>query len=172
MSGGAVPFSSVTKAWAQKLCARLVALDVPTRSVGLRGRWVRRRFQLVGGHDSETTVTEATPDYENGTLTLPIVDDWDYLVRECSRFGASMAGRARKERRFERVLNGDGRACIVHAYHHVSLCGGHRGPWPDSVLSESDPTPACAACTKASSSTPAFRARFHPAANVPTKATA
>lgn len=173
MSSG-IPFSSITKAWATRLCAGLVALDVPSRSVVLRGRWIRRRFQLVDAHESEISVTEATPDYEALTLTLPIVADWDFFVRECSRFGATVAGQARKAKAFDRVLNADGKACIVHAYHHVSLCGAHRGPWPDSVISETDPTPACASCAKAASVTPAYRARFHPAsvamasgANVP-----
>lgn len=160
----AMPFSSITKAFAVKLLSNLAALDISTRSIVLHGLWIRRRFQIVAATTSGVRVDEATPDYENSTLTLPIVNDWAYIVAECSRFGASVAGRARKHKAFDRVKNSAGESCIVHACHHVSLCGAHRGPWPDAVLSATDPAPACVACAVASTSVPAFRARFHPAA--------
>ena len=84
----ALPFSSITKAFAGKLLAGLSAMDISSRSIVLHGLWIRRRFQIVAATTSGVRVDEATPDYENSTLTLPVVDDWAYIVAECSRFGA------------------------------------------------------------------------------------
>jgi hypothetical protein len=147
-------FSSVKKGKAMSFCQRLNDnKGANFHSVVFRGCWKDRRFVIEKILISEDHVTEAVSNSKDLTLTLPIVDDWDYYLREFARFGASISALYRKQKLFENVGGH-----IIHAYHHVALCGA-RGPWAGVPLTLAV---TCEMCANVANSVPKYRARYHP----------
>jgi hypothetical protein len=139
----------------QMFCRTLMANQCrQLPSIVLHGEWQARRFVVGKIGAGENVVTAAVPDAKGLTLTLPIVDDWSFYVRECASFGASIASLYRKRKVFE-IVSGH----IVAEFHHVALCG-FRGPWIDGE----NAAQTCPTCAKIAETRPNFRARYHPLA--------
>ena len=126
------------------------------------GAWQARRFVIENLVAIYGSVNEVTSDTEAGTLTLPIGADANTIVTECRRFGGRVE-RIQRDRnnRFELVANTENETVqIVHAFHHVALCGS-RGPWYSS-FSMSNGGDECVRCRKVALTKPEHRARWHP----------
>ena len=89
------PFSGLTKIGAAAFTRTLSSNTVGVKSLRFRGQWQDRRF-VIAGLEPAAIVTEAVHDLEGLSLTLPIVSDSEYYVRECARFGAVVAAVFRK----------------------------------------------------------------------------
>ena len=126
------------------------------------GAWQARRFVIENLIAIYGSVNEVTSNTEAGTLTLPIGADANTIVTECRRFGGRVE-RIQRDRNnhFELVATTENETVhIVHAFHHVALCGS-RGPWPAS-FSMSNGGDECVRCRMVASTKPAHRARWHP----------
>lgn len=152
-----IPFSAVKKAGAERFTRTLRSNTAGVESLRFRGAWRDRRF-VIDSLEPAASVTEPAHDLESLTLTLPLVVDPGYYVRECARFGAVVAAIFRKQKVFENVLGADGYGHVVHSFHHVALCG-HKGPWGES---KSEFAGACTDCLKVATTRPNHRARMHP----------
>lgn len=153
----ATPFSALKKTSAARFTRTLSTNTAGVESLRFLGQWVDRRF-VIANLEPADLVTEPIHDLEALSLTLPIVTDPAYYVRECSRFGAVIAAMFRKRKSFENVVGADGYGHVVHAFHHVALCG-HRGPWGET---KSEFAGACTDCQRVAATRPNFRARMHP----------
>lgn len=151
------PFSALTKAGSTRFTGTLFTNRALTPSIRFVGAWRDRRFVIVNLEPADPVVA-AHHDLEGLTLTLPVVADADYYVRECARFGAVVAAAFRKRGEFENIVGSDSKGHIVHAFHHVALCG-FKGPWS---ISKSSFAGACADCQRVASTPPAHRALMHP----------
>jgi hypothetical protein len=154
-----VAFSALTKTGAEGFARVLLQNPDVFPAITLHGEWQKRRL-VIRTLSQSPPVAGAVPDYEALTLTLPLVEDPEYYVHECARFGAAAASRyrAREAGRFESEIGIDGRAHLVHAFHHVALCGYRKWPLHDSVVS----SPRCEHCAAVAATMPKHRARFHP----------
>ena len=126
------------------------------------GAWQARRFVIENLIAIYGSVNEVTSDTEAGTLTLPIGADANTIVTECRRFGGRVE-RIQRDRNnhFELVATIENETVhIVHAFHHVALCGS-RGPWPSS-FSMSNGGDECVRCRSIAATKPEHRARWHP----------
>ena len=126
------------------------------------GAWQARRFVIENLVAIYGSVNELIFDTEAMTLTLPIGADADTIVSECRRFGGRIE-RIKRDRnnRFELVASIENETLhLIHAFHHVALCGS-RGPWPPS-FSISNGGEECARCQMVAATKPEHRARWHP----------
>ena len=156
------PFTSMSKAAAKRFVARMPQADhLGVLAICLHGDWRNRRFVINRVTASDRTVDEAIFDIDGLTLTVPlIVNETDFSSATRS-FGAKIERIFRdRHDEFEHVTGGDGEMHIVHAFHHVALCG-YNGPFPD--LPVESPTD-CVGCVDVGASRPAHRVRYHPAA--------
>ena len=153
----AAPFSALKKTSAARFTRTLSTNTAGVESLRFLGQWVDRRF-VIANLEPADLVTEAHHDLETLSLTLPIVADPAYYVRECSRFGAIVASIFRKRKVFENAVGADGYGHVVHAFHHVALCQ-YRGPWNESKAQFAG---ACVACRQVAATPPNYRARMHP----------
>ena len=151
------PFSALTKVGAAAFTRTLSSNTAGVKSLRFRGEWQDRRF-VIAGLEPAAIVTAPLHDIENMTLTLPVVTDPTYYVRECARFGAIVASIFRKRKVFENAVGADGYGHVVHAFHHVALCQ-YRGPWNESKAPFAG---ACVACQQVAATPPNYRARMHP----------
>jgi hypothetical protein len=152
-------FSSLTKKGAEGFTRLLLQHPDVFPAIVLHGAWDRRRL-VIRTLSQSPAVSEPVPDYEALTLTLPLVEDPDFYIRECARFGAATASRFRQREagRFESEIGLDGRAHLVHAFHHVALCSYRKWPLHDGVVT----SPTCDSCATVAATLPKHRARFHP----------
>lgn len=153
----AIPFSAVKKVGAERFTRALCSNTAGVTSLCFRGQWQDRRFVIVNLEPADL-VTEPIHDLENLSLTLPVVTDPSFYVRECARFGAVVAAMFRSRKVFENAIGADGYGHVVHAFHHVALCG-HKGQWCES---KPEFAGACLDCQKVASTRPNHRARMHP----------
>lgn len=151
------PFSAWTKAAATRFSATLIRNRHLFYSIRLIGEWRDRRFVVVN-LEPAPQVTEPVHDLDELTLTLPIVDDPGFYVRECARFGAVVASAFRKRKNFDRVVGSDSKIHLVHTFHHVALCQ-YKGPWPQF---KSPSEGECGDCIRVASTPPTHRAPMHP----------
>lgn len=126
------------------------------------GAWQVRRFVIENLIAIYGRGNEVTSDTEAGTLTLPIGADANTIVTECRRFGGRVE-RIQRDRNnhFELVATNENETVhIVHAFHHVALCGS-RGPWTSS-FSMSNAGEECVRCRSIAATKLEHRARWHP----------
>lgn len=160
-------FSAMSVPAATRLAAGLVRASELGVTGGLQliGSWRNRRFvvsamQPVYGHLTAAPLE----DLESLSLTLPLGADASTIARETRRFGARVERLVRDQcNHFEVVPSlGDTESHVVHAYHHVALCG-HRGPWPEASEAGGTDRERCQLCHDISATAPNHRARYHPA---------
>ena len=150
-------FAAMTKAGSARFTNTLFTNRALVQSIRFVGAWHQRRF-VVDSIEPADLVCEAVHDLEGLTLTLPVVADPDFYVRACARFGAVVAAAFRKRGGFENVVGSDAKGHVVHAFHHVALCG-FKGPWS---FSKSPFAGACVDCQRVASTPPKHRASMHP----------
>ena len=155
-------FTSMSKAAAKRFVARMPQADLlGVLAICLHGDWQNRRFVINSVTASDRTVNEATFDIDGLTLTVPLSVNEAEFSSASRSFGAKIERIFRdRHDQFEHVTGGDGEVHIVHAYHHVALCG-YSGPFPDPPAAM--PTD-CSGCADVGASRPAHRVRYHPAA--------
>ena len=157
-------FCSFKKGDSERFVGNLIRNRYRLAGVTFVAAWCGRKLCILKIERELLPVTQPSHDIEGLRLRLPIVDDPAYYVRECMKFGSSVASAYRKVRVFERVLGSDGAVHIAHAYHHVCLCG-HRGPFDadgDVVFEIDSSARMCSACDEDASKPKSFRARYHP----------
>ena len=156
-------FSALATDRATKLAVGFAqAATAGVSGVQFVGAWQARRFVIKNLVAIYVSVNEVTFDTEAGTLTLPIGADANTIVTECRRFGGRVE-RIKRDRNnhFELVATNENETVhIVHAFHHVALCGS-RGPWTSS-FSISNGGDECVRCRKFAVTKPEHRARWHP----------
>ena len=154
-------FTGMSKAAARRFVARMPqANELGVLAICLHGAWRNRRFVINAVTASDRIVDEAIFDLDGLTLTVPLsVNEADFSSATRS-FGAKIERIFRdRHDEFERVTGGDGEIHIVHAYHHVALCG-YSGSFPDLPITMPDD---CVGCGDVGASRPAHRVRYHPA---------
>lgn len=136
-------------------------------AVTFEGGWQRRRFILINGHGKrELPANPANP--LALTLSVPVTLSPPELMTALRSFGASVERlwRANEQGHFDLVVSEtDGHRHMVHRYHHIALCGHKSTNWlsDDEVGSFASEVQSCPKCTTAAATTPAYRARWHPA---------
>ena len=111
---------------------------------------------IYGNGNEITYVTEKF------TLTLPIGAEKETIVRESRRFGGRVERQQGDRNKHFDFVNGENETVhMVHAFHHVALCG-FKGPWGSSFTNPSGGE-GCLRCLDVASTKPAYRARWPPA---------
>jgi len=141
---------------------RKLASRLPESANGIRlhGAWLQRRFVIVRYSHPPTRVEQPLAHIDADELDLPTGLAPERFVAEARSFGMRIEALRRRIKTFEIEEDVDGVSHIVHAFHHIAVCG-FRGPWPHGPAVVS--TPTCQTCLIASAIRPVFRARFHPA---------
>lgn len=164
----ATPFASITKADALRLCATLAANAHRLPAVTLHGTFCARRFVIdsISPSLTPTAAEEFSFDYDTRSMSISAHIAADVLVREASRFGATVAAADRKRwPDFERVVDDANVRHWCQPWHHVALCGA-KGGWGAHEKGSSS-AKSCDACDKIATAPKTHRRRLPTLPNVP-----